>query len=131
MPTDSKLSVPPGPSPRLLLSSSDAISSSSVCVCVSRNPCRKGCRGQERVRQVLGKGQQEKIMWSAEQRYSPVTEVFKVEGERERRLVIGYKMGGTTTLSTLSNLFHFYSLFTKTWNSSSNAPTVSLSTPCT
>ncbi|KAE9388968.1 hypothetical protein BT96DRAFT_1025228 [Gymnopus androsaceus JB14] len=86
--------------------------------------CYLVIKGQERVRQVLGKGQREKIMWSAEQRYSPVTEVFKVEGERERRLVIGYKMGGTTTLSTLSNLFHFYSLFTKTWNSSSNAPTV-------
>ncbi|KAE9387832.1 hypothetical protein BT96DRAFT_1004773 [Gymnopus androsaceus JB14] len=37
---------------------------------------------------------------------------FEVEGSRERRLVIGYKMGGTTTFfSALSNLYHFYSLY--------------------
>ncbi|KAE9386308.1 hypothetical protein BT96DRAFT_540930 [Gymnopus androsaceus JB14] len=51
-------------------------------------------------------------MWSVEQRYGPVMEVFEVEGSRERRLVIGYKMGGTTTFfSALSNLYHFYSLY--------------------
>lgn len=36
------------------------------------------------------------IMWNVENRYGPVMEVFAVEGTRERRLVIGYKMGGTT-----------------------------------
>ncbi|KAE9389948.1 hypothetical protein BT96DRAFT_967873 [Gymnopus androsaceus JB14] len=47
-----------------------------------------------------------------EQRYGPVMEVFEVEGSRERRLVIGYKMGGTTTLfSALSKLYHLYSLY--------------------
>ncbi|KAE9387379.1 hypothetical protein BT96DRAFT_948403 [Gymnopus androsaceus JB14] len=51
-------------------------------------------------------------MWSVEQRYGPVMEVFEVEGSRERRLVIGYKMGGTTAFfSALSNLYHFYSLY--------------------
>ncbi|KAF9068569.1 NAD-specific glutamate dehydrogenase [Rhodocollybia butyracea] len=54
----------------------------------------------------------QKIMWSVEQRYGPVMEVFEVEGSRERRLVIGYKMGGTTTFfSALSNLYHFYCLY--------------------
>ncbi|KAF9533182.1 NAD-specific glutamate dehydrogenase [Crepidotus variabilis] len=45
-------------------------------------------------------------------RYGPVIEVFEVEGTRERRLVIGYKMGGTSRFfSALSNLYHFYSLY--------------------
>ena len=35
-------------------------------------------------------------MWQVESRYGPVMEVFEVEGTRERRLVIGYKMGGTS-----------------------------------
>jgi glutamate dehydrogenase len=34
-------------------------------------------------------------MWNVENRYGPVMDVFEVEGTRERRLVIGYKMGGT------------------------------------
>ncbi|KAJ3481702.1 hypothetical protein NLI96_g7482 [Meripilus lineatus] len=52
------------------------------------------------------------IMWNVETRYGPVIEVFEVEGSRERRLVIGYKMGGTTKFfSALSNLYHFYSLY--------------------
>ncbi|CAL1713560.1 unnamed protein product [Somion occarium] len=51
-------------------------------------------------------------MWNVEKRYGPVIEVFEVEGSRERRLVIGYKMGGTTKFfSALSNLYHFYSLY--------------------
>ncbi|KAE9387989.1 NAD(P)-binding protein [Gymnopus androsaceus JB14] len=53
----------------------------------------------------------QKIMRSVEQRYGPVMEAFEVEGSRERRIVIGNKMGGTTTFfSALSNLYHFYSL---------------------
>ena len=48
-------------------------------------------------------------MWNVEARYGPVIEVFEVEGTRERRLVIGYKMGGT--ISALSKLYHFYSLY--------------------
>jgi glutamate dehydrogenase len=52
------------------------------------------------------------IMWNVESRYGPVIEVFEVEGTRERRLVIGYKMGATTHFfSALSNLYHFYSLY--------------------
>jgi glutamate dehydrogenase len=52
------------------------------------------------------------IMWHVEARYGPVIEVFEVEGTRERRLVIGYKMGGTTHFfSALSKLYHFYSLY--------------------
>ena len=38
----------------------------------------------------------QKIIWQVEGRYGPVMEVFEVEGTRERRLVIGYKMGGTS-----------------------------------
>jgi glutamate dehydrogenase len=38
----------------------------------------------------------QKIIWNVESRYGPVIEVFEVEGSRERRLVIGYKMGGTS-----------------------------------
>jgi len=52
------------------------------------------------------------ILWNVESRYGPVIEVFEVEGTRERRLVIGYKMGGTTHFfSALSKLYHFYSLY--------------------
>lgn len=36
------------------------------------------------------------VIWNVESRYGPVMEVFEVEGSRERRLVIGYKMGGTS-----------------------------------
>jgi glutamate dehydrogenase len=38
----------------------------------------------------------QEIMWNVENRYGPVIEVFEVEGTRERRMVIGYKMGGTS-----------------------------------
>lgn len=52
------------------------------------------------------------IMWNVETRFGPVIEVSEVEGTRERRLVIGYKMGGTTHFfSALSKLYHFYSLY--------------------
>ncbi|KAL0960963.1 hypothetical protein HGRIS_005961 [Hohenbuehelia grisea] len=51
-------------------------------------------------------------MWNVEGRYGPVMEVFEVEGTRERRIVIGYKMGGTSRFfSALSNLYHFYQLY--------------------
>ncbi|KIK99830.1 hypothetical protein PAXRUDRAFT_822277 [Paxillus rubicundulus Ve08.2h10] len=52
------------------------------------------------------------IIWQVESRYGPVMEVFEVEGTRERRLVIGYKMGGTSRFfSALSNLYHYYQLY--------------------
>jgi glutamate dehydrogenase len=39
-------------------------------------------------------------------------EVFEVEGTRERRIVIGHKMGGTSRFfSALSNLYHYYELY--------------------
>jgi glutamate dehydrogenase len=54
----------------------------------------------------------QKIMSQVESRYGPVMEVFEVEGTRERRLVIGYKMGGTSRFfSALSNLYHYYQLY--------------------
>lgn len=31
-------------------------------------------------------------MWNVEKRHGPVIEVFEVEGTRERRIVIGYKV---------------------------------------
>ncbi len=34
-------------------------------------------------------------MWNVESRYGLVIEIFEVEGTLERRLVLGYKMGGT------------------------------------
>ncbi|KAE9389819.1 NAD-specific glutamate dehydrogenase [Gymnopus androsaceus JB14] len=86
-------------------------------------PATKDAEGRTNINSVSDKGFLEKasentleiyqkIMWSVEQRYGPVMEVFEVEGSRERRLVIGYKMGGTTTFfSALSNLYHFYSLY--------------------
>jgi glutamate dehydrogenase len=52
------------------------------------------------------------IMNNVLKRYGPVIEVFEVEGTRERRLVIGYKMGATRGFfSALSNLYHFYGLY--------------------
>ena len=38
----------------------------------------------------------QEIMWQVENRSGPVIEVFEVEGTRERRLVIGYRMGSTS-----------------------------------
>lgn len=70
------------------------------------------------------------VISNVEDRYGPVIEVFEVEGTRERRLVIGYKMKDTANFfrlifffymlnnriltdpsSALSNLYHFYSLY--------------------
>jgi len=52
------------------------------------------------------------VLWNVESRDGPVIEMFEVEGTRERRIVIGYKMGGTAHFfSALSDLYHFYSLY--------------------
>ena len=34
-----------------------------------------------------------KVLWNVERRFGPVLEVFEIEGTKERRLVIGFKMG--------------------------------------
>ena len=45
-------------------------------------------------------------------RDGPVIEMFEVEDSRERRVVIGFKMGGTKKyFSALSDLYHFYGLY--------------------
>ncbi|KAJ3729441.1 NAD-specific glutamate dehydrogenase [Lentinula raphanica] len=86
-------------------------------------PAKKNAEGRTEIRSVSDKSFLEKasentleiyqkIMWSVENRYGPVMEVYEVEGTRERRLVIGYKMGGTSKFfSALSNLYHFYQLY--------------------
>jgi glutamate dehydrogenase len=52
------------------------------------------------------------VMKNVLARYGPVIEVFEVEGSRERRMVIGYKMGATRGFfSALSHLYHFYGLY--------------------
>ena len=52
------------------------------------------------------------VLWDVESRYGPVIEMFEVEGTRERRIVIGFKMNSTAHFfSALSNLYHFYSLY--------------------
>ncbi|WVQ84205.1 hypothetical protein IAT38_006356 [Cryptococcus sp. DSM 104549] len=52
------------------------------------------------------------VMNEVERRYGPVIEMFEVEDSRERRVVIGYKMGGTRKfVSALSDLYHFYGLY--------------------
>ncbi|TYJ56279.1 hypothetical protein B9479_002966 [Cryptococcus floricola] len=54
----------------------------------------------------------QRVMTEVEQRYGPVIEMFEVEDSRERRIVIGYKMGGTHKFfSALSDLYHFYGLY--------------------
>lgn len=54
----------------------------------------------------------QKVMWDVEERFGPVIEWFEVEGTRERRVVIGYKTGTTAHFfSALSQLYHFYSLY--------------------
>jgi hypothetical protein len=51
-------------------------------------------------------------MWNVLERHGPVIELFEVEGTRERRVVIGYKMGTTQHFfSAISDLYHFYSLY--------------------
>ena len=46
----------------------------------------------------------QEVLSSVEKRFGPVIEVYDVEGSREKRLVIGYRMGGTTSF------FRYYSL---------------------
>lgn len=54
----------------------------------------------------------QRVMDNVLQRYGPVIEVFEVEGSRERRVVIGYKMGATRGFfNALSHLYHFYGLY--------------------
>ncbi|KAF8529291.1 NAD-specific glutamate dehydrogenase [Hysterangium stoloniferum] len=54
----------------------------------------------------------ENVMRNVETRHGPVIEVFEVENTRERRIVIGYKMGGTSHFfSALSDLYHYYQLY--------------------
>lgn len=54
----------------------------------------------------------QRVMNEAERRHGPVIEMFEVEDSRERRLVIGYKNGGTRKFfSALSDLYHFYGLY--------------------
>ncbi|KAL1664697.1 Glutamate/Leucine/Phenylalanine/Valine dehydrogenase-domain-containing protein [Schizophyllum commune] len=86
-------------------------------------PAKKNADGLTDIRSVSNKSFLEKatdntleiyqqVMRNVETRYGPVIEVFKVEGSREHRLVIGYKMGGTRSyFSALSHLYHFYSLY--------------------
>jgi glutamate dehydrogenase len=51
------------------------------------------------------------VMDQVRKRSGPVIELFEVEESRERRVVIGYKMGGTKQFfSALSDLYHFYGL---------------------
>ncbi|KAE9387383.1 NAD-specific glutamate dehydrogenase [Gymnopus androsaceus JB14] len=72
-------------------------------------PATKDKEGRTNINSVSDKGFLEKASENTLEIYQ---KVFKVEGSRERRLVIGYKMGGTTTFfSALSNLYHFYSLY--------------------
>ncbi|KAG8907902.1 NAD-dependent glutamate dehydrogenase [Tulasnella sp. 403] len=52
------------------------------------------------------------VMTNVETRDGPVIEMYEVEGSRERRVVIGFKMGGTKNFfSALSDLYHFYGLY--------------------
>ncbi|KAG8935801.1 NAD-dependent glutamate dehydrogenase [Tulasnella sp. 419] len=54
----------------------------------------------------------QEVMWNVEKRHGPVIEMYEVEGSREKRIVIGYKMGGTKSFfSALSDLYHFYGLY--------------------
>ncbi|CDZ97227.1 nad-specific glutamate dehydrogenase [Phaffia rhodozyma] len=55
----------------------------------------------------------ESVIFEVEKRgFAPVIEVYDVEGTGEMRVVIGAKMGGTNNFhSALSDLYHFYGLF--------------------
>ncbi|WFD36784.1 glutamate dehydrogenase [Malassezia cuniculi] len=54
----------------------------------------------------------QRVMNAALDRYGPVIEMFEVVGTRERRLVIGYRMGTTSNyFSALTDLYHFYALY--------------------
>jgi glutamate dehydrogenase len=52
------------------------------------------------------------VLNEVDRRDGPVIEMFEVEDSRERRVVIGFKMGGTQKFfSALSDLYHFYGLY--------------------
>lgn len=54
----------------------------------------------------------QEVMDEVLRRQGPVIEMFEVEGSRERRIVIGYRMETTTSyFSALSDLYHFYGLY--------------------
>ncbi|KAL7418622.1 NAD-dependent glutamate dehydrogenase [Cryptotrichosporon argae] len=94
----------------------------SPCVFPS-TPAQKNADGRTDIRSVsdtsfLEKASEntldiyETIMHEVERRDGPVIEMYEVEDSRERRVVIGYKMGGTNKFfSALSDLYHFYGLF--------------------
>ncbi|OQO29250.1 NAD-specific glutamate dehydrogenase [Rachicladosporium sp. CCFEE 5018] len=51
------------------------------------------------------------IMDQAVQRTGPVIDMYDVEGQREKRLIVGFKQGSALGLfSALSNLYHYYGL---------------------
>jgi glutamate dehydrogenase len=53
----------------------------------------------------------QEVMNEVERRSGPVIEMFEVEESRERRIVIGFKMGGTHKFfAAMSDLYHFYGL---------------------
>ncbi|CAD6909819.1 unnamed protein product [Tilletia caries] len=52
------------------------------------------------------------VMEEVLRRQGPVIDLYEVEGSRERRIVIGYRMGTTSSyFSALSDLYHWYSLY--------------------
>ena len=54
----------------------------------------------------------QRVMNAALDRNGPVIEMFEVVGTRERRVVIGYRMGTTSNyFSALTDLYHYYELY--------------------
>ncbi|KAK0548231.1 NAD-dependent glutamate dehydrogenase [Tilletia horrida] len=52
------------------------------------------------------------VMKEVLRRPGPVIDLYEVEGSRERRIVIGYRMGTTSSyFSALSDLYHWYNLY--------------------
>ncbi|KAK0522349.1 NAD-dependent glutamate dehydrogenase [Tilletia horrida] len=52
------------------------------------------------------------VMNEVLRRQGPVIDLYEVEGSRERRIVIGYRMGTTSSFfSALSYLYHWYNLY--------------------
>jgi len=52
------------------------------------------------------------VMEEVLRRQGPVIDLYEVEGSREHRVVIGYRMGTTTSyFSALSDLYHWYNLY--------------------
>ncbi|CAD6569984.1 MAG: NAD-dependent glutamate dehydrogenase [Tremellales sp. Tagirdzhanova-0007] len=94
-----------------------------ACCSFPTSPPRKTPSGATEIRSVsdasfLAKASEntleiyQTVMDEVETRDGAVIEMYEVEDSRERRLVIGYKMGGTSKFfSALSDLYHFYGLF--------------------